>query len=371
MSRNKMELKMIKTYKFKLYQNDDTKKLDKVLLISGNVWNHAIALQKRHYKIFGKKVGKFTLQKHLTKLKKMEKHAHWRAIPSQAFQQIVERVENSYTLFFSNVKNKIKASPPKFRKSSKYKSFTLKQAGYKITGNSIVLTGRGWKHKTKFFKSREIPSNIKTITIKKDTRGNYFMFITAEVEKPNRATTGKIAGIDFGLKTFLTLSDGRKIESPLFFFQDLKEIRKANRKLSKKVKYSKNYMKAKRELSRLHEKIANRRNDWHHKTSTALAVEFDEIFIEDLCLKGMKKLWGRKISDLAYYKFILMLEYKTEKFAKVDRFFPSTRLCHVCGVVSEKKELNIREWTCQCGAHHDRDENAAINIRVAGHSHLQ
>jgi len=182
------------------------------------------------------------------------------------------------------------------------------------------------------------------------------------------AATGKIVGIDFGLKTFLTLSDGTKIKAPRHYLNSLKELKKLQRKLSKKVETSNKYKKAKRKLAKLHQKVVNSRRDFFHKLANELAKKYQYIVIEDLNLKAMQKLWGRKIIDYAFSEFVSILEYKTN-LIKIDRYYPSTKTCSVCGYVNENITLKNRDWICpQCKTKHDRDINASINICKVGAS---
>jgi len=177
-------------------------------------------------------------------------------------------------------------------------------------------------------------------------------------------------GIDFGMKTFLTLSDKTEIEAPLYHLKNLSKIKRLNRNLSKKKKGSHGRKKAKRQLAKLHIKIANQRRDYFHKLANDLANKYDNIFIEDLNMKAMQMMWGRKISDLAFSEFVNILEYKTN-VTKIDRFYPSSKTCSHCGYVLKELNLKIREWTCpSCHAKHQRDVNASINIHRVGASTL-
>jgi len=201
--------------------------------------------------------------------------------------------------------------------------------------------------------------------------GEFYIYITMEVATSRiSVTTGKSAGIDFGLKTFLTLSDNTEIESPLYHLKYLSEIKRLNRNLSTKKKGSNGRKKARLKLAKLHARVANKRLDYFHKLSNQLAVEYDYIFIEDLNMDAMKRLWGRKVSDLAFSMFVDILEYKMN-VVKIDRFFPSTKTCSCCGYVLKELSLKVRTWTCPaCQAEHSRDLNAAINIKRVGASTL-
>ena len=310
----------MKTYYFKLYKAKRNRKLHKVINIAGIIYNHCIALHKRYYRLFKKSLNIYKLQKHLTKLKKIGKFSYFKEVGSQAIQDITQRIDRAYKLFFRNLKHKIRTAPPSFKKIRKYKSFTLKQAGWKLLKDNAIEIN---KQKYKYFKSRDIEGIVQTITIKRDTLGDIYLYFVCETnENKVLARTGKSVGYDFGLKQFLTASDNEDIKAPLFFKQN------------------------------------------------AYAL----ICIEDLNIKGMQKRWGRKISDYGFSEFIKILEYKAREIGsivqKIDRYYPSSQICHVCGTKNpETKNLAVREWICaKCKTNHDRDRNAAINIWKVGAS---
>jgi len=361
---------MIITYKYKLYKTKKDKRIHDVINISGIIYNHCIALHKRYYKLYGKHLNKFQLQKHLTKLKKRDKYVFWKKVPSQSIQDITVRIDNAYKKFFdwTKKKNKLRVSPPTFKAVKKYKSYTLKgKVGYKLENNVISLNG----YKYNFWLSRPIDGTIKTVIVKRDNIGDFYICITLKKEdlKYNVAT-GKSVGIDFGLKTFLTLSDKTEIEAPQYHFKNLTKQKRLNRNLSKKKKGSNGRKRAKLQLAKLYIKIANQRRDYFHKLSNQLANSYQNIFIEDLNIKAMQMLWGRKVSDLAFSEFVNILEYKAS-VTKIDRFYPSSKTCSNCGYVLKELDLKIREWSCpSCSAKHQRDVNAAINIKRVGASTL-
>lgn len=358
----------MKTLKFKLYQHKRNRHLKRTINAAGTIYNHCIALHKRYYRIFGKHLNCVKLQSHIANLRK--RNPFWQSVGSQAVQDICQRIEKAYQLFFKH--NKKGVRPPGFKKVKKYKSFTLKQAGYKFLGGNRVKIG---KRIYQFWKSREIEGRVKTLTIKRTPLGELFMVVVVddgsnpEVE----IKTGKIAGFDFGLKTFLVCSDGTKIESPQFFKQSLNAIKKASRQHSQKLKGSANRERARLNLVRKYEDISHRRSDWFWKLAQDLTDKFDVLCFETLNLKGMQRLWGRKISDLAFGEFLQILQWVAQKKHKqvvfVDRWYPSTKTCSCCGYILEEIDLSIREWRCSsCQSINDRDENAARNIQVVGAS---
>ena len=365
---------MIKTYKFKLYNNNRNKHLHKQINLAAEVYNHCIALHKRYYRIYHTHLNKVKLQAHIAKLKKQDKYSHWNNLNSQAIQNITDRIENAYTLFFGNLKRKIKTAPPSFKKRIKYKSFTLKQTGYKYSGDNAFLIG---KRKYKFFKSRDIDGKIKTVTIKRDSINDLYIYFTCETatNSPVKNGTGKIVGFDFGLKTYLKASDKNDIESPLFFKESQTAVKKLNRELSRKQRGSNNRKQAKRKLSKQHLKIANQRKDFQFNLAKGLCETYDVICLEDLNIKAMQRLWGKKVSDLSHSSFVSILKQQAAKCGvtvfEIPRFYPSSKLCSNCGGVVDDLPLKVRSWTCPtCAAEHDRDFNAAVNILRAGASAL-
>ena len=297
-------------------------------------------------------------------MKKRDKYSYWNKLGSQAIQNITERIDEGYKKFY-----KKQGGLPSFKKVSKYKSFTLKgKIGYKLEDNIISLNG----YKYKFWLSRPIDGTIKTVIVKRDNIGDFYICISLEIEESKyNITSGKTVGIDFGLIKFLSLSDKTEIESPLFHLKNLSKQKKLNRNLSKKKKGSNNRKLAKKQLAKLHIKIANQRKDYFHKLTNDLSNNYDTIFIEDLNMKAMQRVWGRKISDLAFSEFVNILNYKTN-VVKIDRFYPSSKTCSCCGTVNEDmKNLKNRIFKCNsCNLEIDRDLNASINIHRVGASTL-
>jgi putative transposase len=319
-------------------------------------------------------LNKSKLQAHLARLKKLKKYKHWNNLNSQAIQEITDRIENAYTLFFRNLKRNIRCAPPSFKKRVKYKSFTLKQTGYKLSDDNTVIIN---KRKYKFFKSREVDGKIKTVTIKRDTLGDIYIYFVCDIDTVGqiRARTGKSVGFDFGLATYLKASDKEDITSPLFFKDSQNIIKKLNRELSRKQKGSNNRKKAKRALTKQHIRIANQRNDFQFNLIKQLCEKYDLICLEDLNIKAMQRLWGRKISDLSHSSFVNLLKQQAIKYdvliSEIPRFYPSSKTCSECGFVVDELPLKVRSWTCAaCNTAHDRDFNAAVNILRVGASAL-
>ena len=364
----------MKTYKFKLYSNHGNRELHKTIDGHAHVWNHCIALQRRYYAIYGKYISKFRLINHISKLKRLPKFTHWNRLPSQAIQDVAARIDKGYKAMFEARAVGKKWGRPRFKPRRKYKSFTLLQAGWKLLPGNRIKIG---KYIYCYFKSRDVFGNPKRCTIKRDGIGDVYITILTDYEEPdlNRLTTGKIAGFDFGLKRFLTGSNGHDIESPEFFKRSINAIKCTSLNHSRTKKKSKNRERARLDLARKHRKIERQREDFHWKLAHLLTDEYDEIRLEALNLQGMKALWGRKVSDLGFADFVKKLVYiakkKGVKIVFIDKWYPSSKTCSACGAVNESLNLRDRTWRCNgCSIVHDRDRNAAINIyRVGASTH--
>jgi len=351
-------------FKFQLIRAKRTKHLDRTINVTAHIWNHSVALHRRYYKLFGKSLQKHQLQKHLAKLRNARLR-HWQAVDSQALQAVTDRLYRGWDAWFKHESKR----PPTFRARRKYKSFTLKQSGWKrLSPGQLRLQGRSYR----FYQSREILGTIKTVTISRDHTGRHYVsFSCAEIPQPQPfVKTGIATGADFGLKTFLTLSTGEKIVAPQQFKRGLREVRRANRALARKRKGSRARRQAAHRLANLHRRVANRRAAWHWATAHDLAVKFDALAFEDLNLKGMHALWGRKVGDLGFGDHLLKQAWLCEKygrlFVKIPRFEPTTKRMHCCGHI-QSVSLSERIVVCQgCGLVHDRDHNASLNILECG-----
>lgn len=368
-------MQVVRTYKFKLYRSKKNKHLNRRIDIAGQIWNHALAIHRRYYKLTGKSLSKYELMRHITKLKRLPKYSHWNLLDAASAQEVIERIDRSYRLFFRNLKAGVKTAPPKFKKVKLYSSFTLKQSGYKLLGgNKIRIQGKIYK----FSKSRDIPGGIKTLTVKRNALGDLYLYFVVgeEIDQNNQGMTGNSAAFDFGLKTFLVSSAGQEIESPLYYHQAMAELKIAQQNLARKVKFSGGWKKAKTVVARIYQTVVNKRRDWFFKLAHELTDKYDYLFFEDLSMKGMQARWGRKVSDLARSEFMGILTYvastKNKVVHLINRFFPSSKTCSTCKAVYKELKLSERHWTCSnCGTTHDRDKNAALNIYIEGASSIR
>lgn len=364
---------MMKTFKFKLSQAKRNRKLHRQINAAGLAYNHCIALHKRFYHLYHRSLHVYKLQKHLAQLKKIPKFSYLLELDSQVLQNIAERVDRGYKMFWRNLKKHKKTAPPKFRKIRKYKSITFKQSGWKLdeTHGAIFLR----KQKYRYAASRKIDGAIKMITVKRDSLGDIYIFICCELpESKVKARTGKSVGFDFGFKGKILVAENSKddIKAPSFFNKQKKAIARENRHAFHKHLGSKNQKKTYVVLARLHRKVSNQRNDFHWKLAQALCKKYAVICLEDLDMKWMQRGHGRKVMDYGFSEFLRILEYvasqHSTRIVKVDRFFPSSQLCSKCGYQNPQvKDLRVRSWRCpKCGEHHDRDRNAAKNIHREG-----
>ena len=369
---------MIETYKFRLYPTKDQEVLLQKHFGSVRfIYNWALDFNKKLYAT-QKKYKNYIAINCDGDLVKLKQEKEWlKEINSQSLISSIGHLDWAFNKFFKG-----QSGFPKFKKKEFTKaSFEVPQHfNIDFKNSSIQIPKFAKKNKIRCKISRKV--NMKnflkfgTATISQNSSGQYFVsFIVHRNEQiKNPILDAKITkenslGFDFGLKHFLTLSDGRIIDSPEYFKKFLDKLKFEQRKLSKKQKGSKNKEKQRIKVAKVHQHISNQRQDFLHKLSSSLVKEsqFDCFCFEDLNLNAMKKLWGRKVSDLSYYTFQQMMLYKAVKTgkvcAKIGRFEPSSQICSNCGH-QQKMLLDQRTYICpECGLIIDRDINAAINIR--------
>lgn len=292
-------------------------------------------------------------------------------VSAAALQQKVRDFREATKQFFSKTRKK-KINRPCFKKKSDNQSYRLPNQKFSIKGNRIRLEKIGL---VKMVIDRKIPegSKILSCTISMNCCNQYFVSIAVDTVIQPKSRTGKSVGVDLGLKSFATLSDGMVIDNIRFFRDKQSEIAKIQRHLSRKTKGSNRYRKNKTKIAILHNKVANMRNNFLHNITTYLVDNYDVICIEDLNVSGMlsnHKL-AKAISDTSFYQFRTMLEYKCKWYGKelsiIDRFYPSSKTCSNCGWKKDDLALSDRIFECEnCGIKIDRDLNAAINIERVG-----
>jgi len=359
------------SYKYKLYRSKKNVALEHMMREAAFVWNHAVSLQKRYYSLAktfeweNRYIGCARLQKHFAK-----RISRFR-LDAQTVQELIQRVDASFRQFFKHVTRR----PPKMRRATDFSSFVFKQNGYKLYGNEFVINRLSKRFK--FSKSREWEGKVKNVRVFR-SRGEWYILVVTDAEpRPcGKTHTGASTGIDFGLKTFMTFSDGTEIEAPRFYKRIERKVRKWQRLLSKAERGSSHYQAYRRQLNRVYAELADKRRDWGYQTAHALCRKYDCLFVEDLNIASMARMkhWGGKINDLCWTGFLEKLEYVASKYGtlvhRIDRFFPSSKLCD-CGYKNEGLTLSDREWTCpHCGRHHRRDVQAARNILRRGIAEL-
>ena len=354
------------SYKYNIYRSKKTKHLNKMLGECCFVWNHALSLQKRYYRMSGKYISIGRMQKHFAKRIKRN------LLHSQTVQEILERLDESYSRFFK----KRSKRPPKFKRFDRFNSFVFKQGGFMLNGN--IFTINKGKKRFKFSYSRHYEGNIKQIRIIRETCHRFSLIIVTDhnpVNSYRKTHDGASVGLDFGLKTYLTKSDGSEIDSPLFFKRYQDKIKKCGKRVSNAKKGSNNRSRRLFELQQVHRKINNLKSDFQWKLAHELCKRYDYIFIEDLNIEAMRRIWGKKISDLCHSSFIDKLMYVSLKYGvivhKIDKWYPSSKTCE-CGYINKLLSLKDRKWICpECESINDRDVLAARNILRKGIPELE
>ena len=356
-------------YKYRIYPNHiQITKLNQLFGCCRYVWNSTLAHCNQLYSNGQKKPGYVDLTKQFITQAK-QKLVWLKEVASTPLQQSLKDLDQAYKNFFNSCKGKgkgIKVKPPKFKSRKSRQSARFVGGNYKIGQDKIYLPKVG---KIKIVWSRDLPSEPSSLTIIKDSANRYFASFVVEINPEPLPKTNSSTGIDLGISTFVTLSNGEKINAPKPLKQNLKKLAKFQRKFGKTEIGSKRREKARKRIAKLHAKVKDIRTDLLHKLSTDLVKKYDTIVLEDLNISGMVKnrKLAKAISDLGWRQFRTLTEAKCEKYGKefrtVSRWEPTSQKCSNCGFKGGKKELNVREWTClNCGAFHDRDVNAAVNI---------
>ena len=363
-------MKKNKAYKFRLLPNKTQANLiDRTIGCARFVYNQMLSDKIKHYKD-----TKLSLKN--TPAQYKNEFEFLKEVDSLALANSQMNLENAYNNFFRRVKQgKKELGFPKFKSKKKcswnYTTNNQKDS-IRIEENKIKLPKTGF---VKLVQHRIIPENciIKSCTISKTRTNKYYISILVEYEtQVVKKDIEKVIGLDFSMPELYIDSEGNSAKFPRFLRLAQEKLAKEQRIFSHRKPDSKRYEKQRLKVAKVHEHIANQRKDFLHKESKKLADNYDLVCIEDLNMKAMSQClnFGKSVSDNGWGMFTTFLSYKLEdqgkQLFKIDKWFPSSKMCNVCGCINSNLTLSDREWTCECGEHHDRDINAAINIRNVG-----
>jgi putative transposase len=360
---------MVKSYKYRIYPtNQQRVRIDKTISCCRLIYNLALETKIRAYKDAGVNLSEFALCYQLVELKREFRWLY--EADSQALKASIRNLEVAFKSFYNG------CGYPKFKKKYETQTYQCPNGKKEIDFDKQLLTipkNKGIPIRL----SRRFFGKIKTITIIKSKSDKYFASILVDTIEENIAcmVSSRGIGIDLGINSFATLSTGEKIDNPRFLLSSIKRLKVLQRRASRKKIGSNNRKKANLKVSLLHEKITNQRSDFLHKVSTKLIRDnqTDTICVETLSVKNMvqnRKL-SQAISDAGWSEFIRQLEYKGKWYGKnvikVNRFYASSKICSNCGHKLDQLDLDVRKWICdECDTTHDRDINAAINIKNSG-----
>ncbi|WP_258401884.1 RNA-guided endonuclease InsQ/TnpB family protein [Micromonospora noduli] len=318
------------------------------------------------------------LSRQVTAAKLTPQRAWLGEVSSVVLQQALADLNTAYRNFFTSVSGKRKGrtvGAPRFRsrKDNRQAIRFTANARFKVLDNGRLRLPKIGDVQVRW--SRTLPAMPTSVTVIRDAAGRYFAsFVVQSTHEPLPSAASEV-GIDLGLTHFAVMSDGTKVTAPKFLRRAARKLKRLQQDLSRKTKGSNRRKKTVVKVARAHARVADTRRDWQHKLSTAIIRDNQAVYVEDLCVTGLARTrLAKSVHDAGWAQFTAMLEYKAARygrtFARADRFFPSTRMCSDCGRVTDKMMLNVRTWICPCGSHHDRDVNAAKNIRAAGRADL-
>ncbi|MFD7133584.1 RNA-guided endonuclease InsQ/TnpB family protein [Streptomyces sp. NPDC059894] len=364
-----MKQQVKRAFKYRFHPTDEqAAELSRTFGCVRLVYNKALEERTRAWYGEQRRVSYVQSSAALTKWKKTEELAFLNEVSSVPLQQALRHLQTAFGNFFAK-----RSKYPRYKSRKKSRaSAEYTRSAFKWRDGQLTLAKTAEPLDIRW--SRPLPEGAEptTVTVSRDRAGRWFVSLLCEdTITPAPATTAAV-GIDAGITSLVTLSTGEKVTNPKHERRDRARLAKAQRELSRKAKGSANREKARRKAARVHARITDRRRDFLHKLSTRLVRENQTVVIEDLTVRNLLKngKLARAVSDASWTELRSMLEYKCAWYGRelvvVDRWFPSSKLCGTCGTVREKLPWNVREWTCACGAVHDRDVNAARNILAAG-----
>lgn len=365
---------MKKTFKYRIYASRETIfRADNWLRLCCDLYNCCLEERIGAYRYQRVSITGYDQACELPDIK--EAVPEYKQIGSQVLQGVTEKLDRAFKAFFERVKKGGKPGFPRFKGKYRYDSFTLKNCGWRLDGRYLWITNVG---RFKMNLSRGIEGSIKTITIRRTpTNKWYACFSCADVPEKKLPPCDKIVGIDVGIKSFLTDSEGVHIENPKYLKHALRELRIKQRALARAKKGSSRRKDTKLQVAKTLEKVANQRLDFHHKLANEYIKNYGVIVFENLMIRNMVKnhCLARDIEDCAWGQFFEITTYKAEYAGRlVLKKNPknTSRECSECGAINKALKLSDRKWVCQsCGTLHDRDENAGKNLKRAGQVHQE
>ncbi len=362
-------MKQKRSYKYRFYPSDEQKHiLAQTFGCCRYVYNWALRQRTDAYYQRGERLYYEGTAQRLVLLKKQEETVWLQEVSSVPLQQSLRHLDKAFRNFFEG-----RADYPTFKKKRNQQAATYASNAFTWDGRHLTLAKMDAPLKITWH--RPLPDGCKpsSVTVTKDEADRYFISILVEEDIKLLEVTSKMLGLDLGLKSMVITSDGHTHGNPKFAARDEKKLAKAQRRHAKKKKGSKNRLKARLKVARVHKKIADRRRDYQHQLSTRIIRENQVVCVESLQVKNMVKnhCLAKAISDVGWAEFVRQLEYKASWYGrtlvKIDKWYPSSKRCFDCGHILDSLPLDVRSWTCsECGVVHDRDINAANNILAAG-----
>ncbi|WP_433730583.1 RNA-guided endonuclease InsQ/TnpB family protein [Actinoplanes sp. CA-051413] len=340
------------------------------------VFNDGLRLRQQAREAGRKYVSDGELSRRIiTEAKATPERAWLGEVSAVVLQQALADLNTAYRNFFASVTGKRKGpkvAPPRCRsrKDNRQAIRFTRNARFKVLDNGRLRLPKIGDVPVRW--SRELPSEASSVTVIRDAAGRYFASLVVQTgEGEKLPPVESEIGIDLGLTRFAVMSDGTKVAAPKFLRRADRQLKRLQQDLSRKQRGSNRRKKAVVKVARAHARVADTRRDWQHKLSTRIIRDNQAVYVEDLCVVGLGRTrLAKSVHDASWASFTSMVEYKAARygrtFARVDRFFPSTRMCSDCGRINDKMALDVRSWTCPCGSAHDRDVNAAMNVLAAG-----
>ncbi|GIL28094.1 RNA-guided endonuclease InsQ/TnpB family protein [Actinocatenispora comari] len=363
-------------YNFRVYPTPDQQvELAKAFGCARVVFNDGLRLRQAAREAGEKYISDAELSRRvITEAKLTPKRAWLGEVSAVVLQQALADLNTAYHNFFVSITGKRKGrklAPPRFRsrKDNRQAIRFTKNSRFRVLDSGRLRLPKIGDLSVRW--SRTLPSAPSSVAIIRDAAGRYFASFVVQTTDETLPPVDSEVGIDLGLAHFAVLSDGTKVPAPRFLRRAARKLRKLQKNLSRKQRGSQNRKKAVVKVALAHARVADTRRDWQHKLSTSIVRDNQAIYVEDLCVAGLGRTrLAKSVHDAGWASFTDMLEYKAARygrtFGRIDRFAPTSQTCSACGRIDGPKPLHVRSWTCLCGAVHDRDINAAINVLAAG-----